>query len=1509
MTLRIPSFSFRLLIAVLLSAIIPLPAAAQKEHNMWYFGDYAGIDFNTTPPSVLTNSAMITPEGVASIADENGNLLFYTNGVTVYNKNHAIMFNGNGLAGHTASSQSACIVPLPDNPDIYYVFTVSDCCLLPAKDLRYSVIDMTRQGGLGEVVQKNVFVSGDAKEKLCIIKHSNGADYWIVVTGEPDIFRAYYLSASGLNFVPVNSSRNQPINDVGLGYLKVSPSSSMIVAAVYSGLTNQGLYLYDFNNTTGVITNKKSISANTDGWYGVEFSPSGRYLYATMEISQLYQFDVQAGDETAIRNSAIQISNSTFSRRAALQIAPDNKIYVSLINNQYVGVISNPDDAGVGCNYADSVINLGNGRKGQYGLPNNVRGLAGYAIFSSSTPALCEGDSIFVPFTLRKNMRAGNVFTLELSSANGLFDTPVTLGTLTGTTAATIRGILPTGVSGNGYKIRIKSSNPQVIGPIYTITIHPKPAPDKVSAPDHCAGDTVIYNLSNSFASYKWRVIGGTILGSATNPTVKVAWTSVGNDTVYCAVASAFGCVDTGRITLNVYPNPIVSAGADLTICQDSAVVLDGKGITPSGTLSYQWSPALGLNRTDIPQPQATPPSSMQYVLTVTASPGGCVRRDSVFITVNERPTPVISGVNSLCSGDTVSYSVPPTGGNAYLWSASARGIIISRTSNTVRIRWINTGTTTTTNDTVRIREYITTTLCHKDTFMVISITPAPLISAGQDIDICRDSSAVLQGTTNLAAGTFTASWLPVAGLTNPNTLQPVAKPLTTTQYILTVKATGSGCVSRDTVRVTVSPPLTVKAGADTVVCLGSAMTLNAVVNGTARYEWTPTATIISGATTASPIVAPTITTQYVVTAIAPGGCRHSDTIVVRVAARPDVTADKEAVICPGGNVVIGSDATGGTPPYRYEWSPTGGLSSAVVPRPLATPLVTTTYRVVVTDKNDCHDTSEIIVRVRETELTSIDPVVNFGQTGFGKLKVRTLRFVNTGSDSLTVARTENLVAPFSVVAVRPPFPAVVKPGDTIEVDVQYKGTAGTQTSVLRIAGDVPCRSSAESSVQGEGADDPKSVLAQGVDFGNSIISLTSPVGSIIVVNDGETDGHITDAVFESNDEGAFSILSWTKPFLLRVGDTLRIPVTFTPPTIGLKKARVRLESDIVPAWAELKGTGVLTAKGMLKIAASDFDTVCVGDVKRLPITVENNGTAPLNLIDCQSDIPAIRIVGAPFTPAKLISVGASIPLEIETALSATGTIMANLRWFADNDTTTTTATVVGKDCSGLAVTSVGLPDLQAEPGERVIVPLILQQEKGLAASGASSFTAKVLFNGNILFLDDPSLQCTKVGQSGCEVSVSGTWQAGNDTLVVIRTLATLGEAETTTLTLTDFRWTNGATSVSVNKKEGIFTLKGICYDGGARLYRKSPTGLMLAAFPNPASDNLTLSFGLRESGWVRLALCDALGQTVRILQEGNEDAGIRTLDISTSDIGSGAYTLTLTTVNGSKSLYLGVVK
>jgi hypothetical protein len=334
----------------------------------WYFGNGAGITFNSGIPIALTNGALSTIEGVATISDNLGGILFYTNGVTVYNRNHTIMVNGNGLFGDVSSTQSAIIVKQPGNNNIYYIFTSDNDT--EVNGICYTIVDMNLDGGLGAVTIKNIQLHTPSCEKLCVVRHCDGERIWVISHDwNSNVFRAWLID--GIN--PVGSLTSWSIAgpviggivQSSYGQLKAS-SNGKKLAACYYGLTTGGtnlLQIYDFNTSTGFVTNAQTL-ATDQGLYGVEFSPNNKVLYASTNGGLLLQYDICAPN---IQNTRYVVFNGG-PFIGSLQLGPDGKIYVSR-NTTSLSVINNPNVLGIGCNYTNLNISL-DGRNSRFGLPN-----------------------------------------------------------------------------------------------------------------------------------------------------------------------------------------------------------------------------------------------------------------------------------------------------------------------------------------------------------------------------------------------------------------------------------------------------------------------------------------------------------------------------------------------------------------------------------------------------------------------------------------------------------------------------------------------------------------------------------------------------------------------------------------------------------------------------------------------------------------------------------------------------------------------------------------------------------------------------------------------------------------------------------------------------------------------------------------------------------------------------------------------------------------------------------
>lgn len=359
-------------------------SVAQKEANIWYFGANAGIDFNSYSATAIVDGAMDNLEGCSTISDKNtGELLFYTNGVTVWDSTHSIMPNGIGLSGNSSNTQ-VLIVPKPGSTSVYYIFT-TDLQGISGDGFRYSIVDMTLNAGLGDISTKNILLhSPIVVEKAVATWHANGTDIWVIghEFGSSNFF-AYLVNSSGVAASPVMSS----IGYVHIGgydargEMKVSADGTKVALATNGDASGLGsVQLFDFDNLTGGISNTIDLPAE-DWSFGVCFSPDNSMLFVTTWVSigslpiytKLYQFDLNAGTAIDIINSKVMIDSvdayaeGTF---GCTRIGPDGKIYIARGNGiNYLAVINDPNTYGVGCSFVKDGFYLG-GQQSRYGLNN-----------------------------------------------------------------------------------------------------------------------------------------------------------------------------------------------------------------------------------------------------------------------------------------------------------------------------------------------------------------------------------------------------------------------------------------------------------------------------------------------------------------------------------------------------------------------------------------------------------------------------------------------------------------------------------------------------------------------------------------------------------------------------------------------------------------------------------------------------------------------------------------------------------------------------------------------------------------------------------------------------------------------------------------------------------------------------------------------------------------------------------------------------------------------------------
>lgn len=597
---------------------------SQNEADNWYFGRNAGLSFATEPPTVLMDGQLNTTEGCSTISDSDGNLLLYSDGSTIWDRNHVIMPNGNyfegtGLKGDPSSSQSAIIVPKPGNVNIYYVFTVDephhenaavyplgftgayinpDSGEVPTGDdgfnngFNYSVVDMSvigSNGSIGDVVSSNNHLvtyntdpNGEeikykCSEKIAAVRHGYDNAYW-VVTHFVDKFYAYKVDGNGVNPNPVISQTIPVIPVSGyrrnaLGYLKISHDGQKLAVCYHqSGIVTGGteqngfVYLYDFDDTTGLVTNPVEILSGMRP-YGVEFSPSVHKLYVTaVDVDlegNIFQFDLTQADIMA--SKTLLFSPSVQLAIRALQLAKNGKIYMNT-GFDYLSVINNPDGAAVDCDFQYATLYLGHQRYSSSGLPPFISSFFNTAIQFENN---CLGDT--TSFSLNSNETISSV-TWNFGDGNtSTVIAPDHNYSVAGTYTVSVTATSAAGIATNSRDITI---HPLPV--LNSNNINLKQCDDDLdgfSAFNLNEAITLLVNDTTGLAfSFHETLIEAQNNASPITNSANYTNQTVSNDVVFIRVENSNGCYETAQINLQISTTLIPSSFQKVfTACDDVA--------------------------------------------------------------------------------------------------------------------------------------------------------------------------------------------------------------------------------------------------------------------------------------------------------------------------------------------------------------------------------------------------------------------------------------------------------------------------------------------------------------------------------------------------------------------------------------------------------------------------------------------------------------------------------------------------------------------------------------------------------------------------------------------------------------------------------------------------------------------------------------------------------------------------------------------------------------------------
>lgn len=357
--------------------------ASRQFGAKWYFGENAGFDFlNGDPVAITDENLMASPEGCASVSDINGQLVFYTNGSTIWNRDHEVMLNGTDIGGDSTSTQAALIIPFQDDNTLFYVFTTEQVYGDFSFRLKYSIVDMKFDSAYGKVILKDYTLLESSTERITATGFTGNPYLLVHEYGNPH-FRSYLINDSGIGAAQhtgIGKPHRFQNESEASGYTRFSPGGQSL-AMLIPGDTNY-VEIFDYDFATGAVGNPRLIDIEEYGGaraYGLEYSSDGQKLYITTNgtSSKLIQYDLDSlfsedpvSDISATKYDGYPVAAGNY---GALQRGANNVIYLAVDNATSVGEIASPTGDDDQAGFSESGIDInpdGIGRRSRLGLPN-----------------------------------------------------------------------------------------------------------------------------------------------------------------------------------------------------------------------------------------------------------------------------------------------------------------------------------------------------------------------------------------------------------------------------------------------------------------------------------------------------------------------------------------------------------------------------------------------------------------------------------------------------------------------------------------------------------------------------------------------------------------------------------------------------------------------------------------------------------------------------------------------------------------------------------------------------------------------------------------------------------------------------------------------------------------------------------------------------------------------------------------------------------------------------------